>query len=169
MDKISSIIPTNARIKSVDLEGSQAARPGAPTLGRHEGISTVRDRVSLSEDARKASLDDSFKQTMGGARAKDAARAKMVAEINRNFFDSRVKSVAAPAAPASEAVEESSVESAENFAPQKEVGRDSLRESLISKYSQPAIEHETEEPMEAPVKELPASFEEAPVRQFAAE
>lgn|GEM_PF-2118286 len=168
MDKISSIIPSNSRITSVDLEGSQAARPGAPILGRHEGISTVRDRVSLSEAARNASLQDSFKDTMGGARAKDAARAKMVSEINRNFFDSRVKAVAEPT-PASENVAESAVEASENFAPQKEVNRDSLRESLIAKYSQPAVEREVEEPTEAPVRETPAAFREPPMREIAAE
>jgi hypothetical protein len=137
LDKISSILPSNARIKSVDLEGSQAARPGAPTLGRHEGISTVKDRVSLSEAARGQALRDSFKETLGGARAKDAARAKMVAEMTRNFFDNRVKTVAEPE-PVSEGIAESTMQSAEEFAPQKEVGKDSLRESMIAKYSSPA-------------------------------
>lgn len=147
MDKISSIIPGNARIQSVDDEGSQAARPGASTLGRHAGVTSIHDRVTLSDAARNASLSDSFKDTMGGARAKDAARAKMVAEINRNFFENRLKTVAQPS-PASEEASTAAMETAENFEnPVKNMDRDAAREAIIAKYSPPAFEREPEAPI----------------------
>jgi hypothetical protein len=138
LDKISSILPGNARIQSVDTENSQAARPGASTLGRHAGISTVHDRVSLSEAARHASLEDSFKDTMGGARSKDMQRAKMVAEINRNFFENRVKPVAEK--PPAEETAETAMETADTLnLPQKNMTRDSARDAIIARYSHPAL------------------------------
>ncbi len=46
MEKISSIIPTNHRVKSVDMEDSQPVRPGAPSFGRPVGTtSSYREQV----------------------------------------------------------------------------------------------------------------------------
>jgi hypothetical protein len=163
LDKISSIIPGNARIQSVDDEGSQAARPGSSTLGRHAGITTVHDRVSLSDAARNAALKENFKDTMGGARAKDMARAKMVAEINRNFFENRLKTVAQPS-PAAEETSTAAMEAADEFeTPVKNMDRDSAREAIISKYSQPAFERETEAPISKMAVRSEPSFEEKSV------
>ncbi len=54
MEKISNIIPSNARTRSAMVDNSQPVRPGAPTFGRPVGKVTtdavtagIIDRVSL--------------------------------------------------------------------------------------------------------------------------
>ncbi len=86
MEKISSILPSNRRIKSVDLEDSHPIRPGVPTFGRRVGTSAVADRVSLSRNA----PIDALKDTLTYRNPKEAARAKMVNEISTKFFSTRL-------------------------------------------------------------------------------
>lgn len=85
MEKLSSILPTSSRVASVDLDEAPPARPGAPTFGRKEGISTVRDRVTLQEGIKNASAE-----TLYGRNPKDAAHAKMVEDLSRKFFNTRL-------------------------------------------------------------------------------
>lgn len=85
MEKLSSILPTSSRVSSVDLDEAPPARPGAPTFGRKEGISTVHDRVSLQEGLKNASAE-----TLYGRNPKDAAHAKLVADLSRKFFNTRL-------------------------------------------------------------------------------
>jgi hypothetical protein len=53
MDKISSILPGNARIHTVDMDESRSARPGAPSFGRTVGkTASDRDKITISAAAR---------------------------------------------------------------------------------------------------------------------
>lgn len=88
MDKLSSIIPSTSRVTSVNLDEAPPARPGAPTFGRKEGVSTVRDRVSLQNSLREASAD-----TMYGRNPQEAAKAKIVDNITQKFFNTRLTDV----------------------------------------------------------------------------
>ncbi|GIL17697.1 MAG: hypothetical protein BroJett040_14480 [Oligoflexia bacterium] len=92
MEKISSIIPSNARIKSVDMEDSHPVRPGTPTFGRREGTTAnlraaERDRVSISSKAREVMKQE----TVAGRNPREDASVKIVDTITRNFFNTRVK------------------------------------------------------------------------------
>lgn len=91
MEKLSSILPSSPRVTSVDLDEAPPARPGAPAFGRKQGRNTISDRITLSKQAKEMAAQD----TMMVKNPKEAARAKMVEEINRNFFNTRVKPVEA--------------------------------------------------------------------------
>jgi hypothetical protein len=43
MDKISGIVPSSRRVSSVNLKDSPPVRPGMPSFGRPQGISTLAD------------------------------------------------------------------------------------------------------------------------------
>ncbi|MFZ4404386.1 MAG: hypothetical protein ACOYOK_09825 [Pseudobdellovibrionaceae bacterium] len=57
MDKLSLILPNNPRVKNVDTSRSQPVRPGAPTFGRPEGI-TSSQRVKWSDIAEQTMGED---------------------------------------------------------------------------------------------------------------
>lgn len=86
MEKISSILPSNARVKSVDLSEAQPVRPGAPSRGQKEGSTSIRDRITLSSDAK----EQAARETMMGRNPREVSRAKMVEEINKKFFETRL-------------------------------------------------------------------------------
>jgi hypothetical protein len=102
MDKISSILPGNPRVHSVDLEDAPPARPGAPAFGRKAGRNTINDRVTLSQKAKDLAAQD----TMMVRNPKEASRAKKVEELNRRFFETRLQKPEPIAQPASQAVAE---------------------------------------------------------------
>lgn len=85
MEKISGILPSNSRLKSVDLKNSQPSRPGAPNFGQRMGT-TAGDRLSLSEEAAGRVMQE----TLAGYNPKEARHAKIAEQMNRNFFDTRV-------------------------------------------------------------------------------
>ena len=72
---------------SVDLEESHASRPGSPNIGQKQGKVRINDRFNLSEQAKEMAA----KETVMGRDHKDTARAKIVTEMSRNFFNTRVK------------------------------------------------------------------------------
>ena len=78
MDKISGILPTSARISSVDLADSVAIRPGMPTFGARQGVSALKpvDRVS-------------FSSTGTNWKDKQLAANDIVTELTNNFFHNR--------------------------------------------------------------------------------
>lgn len=54
MDKLSSILPGNARIHTVDIDESRPARPGTPSFGRSVGkTASDRDKITISVAARE--------------------------------------------------------------------------------------------------------------------
>lgn len=87
MEKISSILPGNPRVHSVDLEEAPPARPGAPAFGRKPGRNTVSDRITLSAKAKEMAAQD----TMMVKNPKELSRSKMVEELNRRFFETRLQ------------------------------------------------------------------------------
>ncbi|MBL7669353.1 MAG: hypothetical protein JNM39_02595 [Bdellovibrionaceae bacterium] len=85
MEKISKIIPSNARTRQTDVAGSQAVRPGAPTIGK-----VVEDRVSLS----KATLPQGPNGLMTYKPPTDSARVRIAEDVANRFFGQSPKEVA---------------------------------------------------------------------------
>ncbi len=111
MEKLSSILPSSPRIKSVDLDEAPPARPGAPKFGRKQGRNTIGDQVTMSAQARALSAD-SIKAAKD---PKEFARGKMVEDISRNFFETRLNK----SQPKSEEITEK-IESSNELDPSRE-------------------------------------------------
>lgn len=94
MEKLSSILPTSPRVKNVDMTDAHPVRPGTPSYGRPVGISAVRDRLTVSQQAR----DMAFNETLGQINPKEFKSVKIVEDMNRKFFDTKPV-VAKPQAP----------------------------------------------------------------------
>jgi hypothetical protein len=86
MEKLSSILPSNARIRSVDTKDSKPARPGAPLFGRPQGTLSVKDRFSVSKEA----VDRAAQDLSALRNGKEFARARMVEDISNKFFETRL-------------------------------------------------------------------------------
>lgn len=89
MEKISGILKGSARVSSVDLDSAPPVRPGAPSIGGKPGRNTVADRVTLSKRAVELAAQD----PISGRNPRDISRAKKVEELNKKFFDTRLKVV----------------------------------------------------------------------------
>lgn len=115
MEKLSGILPSNSRVTSVDLETGPPVRPGAPSFGRKVGQNTIKDKVTLSNQAKEMALQDSF--LTGKKNPKEVAQAKMVEDLSKKFFETRLQKPAVEVAqPVSEQVMNNQVE-ALNVAP----------------------------------------------------
>lgn len=86
MDKLSSILPTSPRVQAVDMSDAQPVRPGTPTFGRPVGSNVVKDRLSVSQQAK----DMAFKETLAGMNPRDAKGAKIADDMYKKFFDQKV-------------------------------------------------------------------------------
>lgn len=86
MEKISRIVPANARTKAVDVSRSQPVRPGAPTWGRPEGKVTkgIEDKVSFSSIAAERPLEPNYTRGLT-----DARKTKIAREMTEKFFMER--------------------------------------------------------------------------------
>lgn len=111
MDKISGIIPGSARVTAVDLKEASPVRPGTPSFGRPEGVSSLKEAAKLAAIQNAGSnLGQNFGQNIGsnvgtsqkalaahtemaGWRAKDAKNAALAAELSERFFIRNQKSV----------------------------------------------------------------------------
>lgn len=82
MEKISGIIPQNARIASVDMQHARPVRPGVPTFGRPVGKSELADKVTLSSLRKESTVDD-FQTYRNPV---ETRRAKLVEDISNKFF-----------------------------------------------------------------------------------
>lgn len=91
MEKISKIVPMSARMRSINVSRSQAARPGAPEYGRAPAKSDLAEQLTelgvrqsptkFSEDRMSFSgLEDSKPLYK-----KPNPQAKIVDEINQKF------------------------------------------------------------------------------------
>ena len=90
MEKISSILPSNARVKSVDMAAANPIRPGTPAYGRPVGTTaSERDRITVSETARELAS----RESVASQNPKETAKAKVVEQMTRNFFETRLKPV----------------------------------------------------------------------------
>lgn len=87
MEKISGILPSNPRIKSVDMKNAHPQRPGTPDVGQKMGRSSVQDRMRMSEEANDRALQD----TLAVYNPREARHAKIAEDVTRGFFDNRLK------------------------------------------------------------------------------
>lgn len=86
MDKLSGILPSSPRVKSVDLKNAQPARPGAPLFGRPQG-SVSSDRLTLSSAAK----DLAFQETLAARNPREAAQVQIAKDVTRKFFETRLE------------------------------------------------------------------------------
>lgn len=88
MEKLSRILPASPRVKSVDIDEAHPVRPGAPSFGNPVGANPLRDRLTFSDEA----LQKSSEGTVLSGREKDARSAKLIEDMSRRFFETRVQS-----------------------------------------------------------------------------
>lgn len=86
MEKLSSILPSSPRVKSVDIKEMAPVRPGAPAMGRAEGRVSARDRLTLSANAK----DKAFAETMGAKNPREAVHVKIADNVAKKFFETRI-------------------------------------------------------------------------------
>lgn len=86
MDKLSSVLPSSPRVKSVDLKNAKPIRPGAPNFFGAPTGSTAGDRMNISEAAK----DVAFQETLGAHNPRESSRSKMAEEVTRRFFENRL-------------------------------------------------------------------------------
>lgn len=95
MDKISSILPSSARVSSVDLREAAPVRPGAPGFGRPEGASSLRDgeiaRSASRTAATTAQKGDDARHAQMDWRAKEERGAAIARSMSDQFFIDRRK------------------------------------------------------------------------------
>lgn len=86
MEKISGILPGSARLSAVDLKESPV-RPGTPSFGRPEGVSSLREamlaRPAITSSATRAA---NLQIDQLDWRAKDQRSATIAADIAEKFF-----------------------------------------------------------------------------------
>ena len=97
MEKLSGILPSRPRLKSVDMSTAHPVRPGVPAYGRPLGSTALeRDRVSLSEQARQ--LAEASQQAVAtpmaqGRKPSELTKAQIADSLSRQFFDTRLNPV----------------------------------------------------------------------------
>jgi hypothetical protein len=102
MDKISGIIPSSARVSSVDLKESSPVRPGTPNFGRPEGNSSLKGASTAERAAATAAQLEapvkapSMQKEATDWRTKDTMQAKLVNEVSNNFFMKNTSQAEAP-------------------------------------------------------------------------
>lgn len=85
MEKISGILPGSARLSAVDLKESPV-RPGTPSFGRPEGVSSLREAMMARPAIIGTQRIQNLQTDQLDWRAKDARSAAMAAEIAEKFF-----------------------------------------------------------------------------------
>lgn len=85
MEKISGILPSSSRVSSVDMRDAAPIRPGTPSFGRPEGVSSLRD-AKIGETAARAVK---ISQDRLDWKSKDLNQAAMAREISESFFNNR--------------------------------------------------------------------------------
>lgn len=82
MEKISGIIPSSSRVASVDMREAAPVRPGTPSFGRPEGVSSLR-QAKLGDTA--AAATKIGKERLDW-KSKDKQQAAMARELSDRFF-----------------------------------------------------------------------------------
>lgn len=82
MDKISGIIPSSSRVASVDMRDAPPVRPGTPSFGRPEGVSSLRD-AKIGQTAARAGR---INQERLDWKSKDMQNAAVAREMSDRFF-----------------------------------------------------------------------------------
>lgn len=97
MDKISGIIPSSPRVLAVDLKDAAPVRPGTPSFGRPQGVSSLNQTtIDYRHPSLSASMDkfstggigasDAFANPLETWKSKDLKHAAMVQELSDRFF-----------------------------------------------------------------------------------
>ncbi len=89
MEKISSIIPSNSRVTTVDMKSSGTARSGTPGFGRDTLPTKEMDRLHHPETATLAI--ERHKDLMGQREAAKDPRVEIITKLSDKFFNSKAK------------------------------------------------------------------------------
>lgn len=85
MEKISSIIPSNKRIESTDMESARPVRPGANTYGAPVGESgSTRTTKTVAVDGRAGV--DTYKNLMDTRSSKEREHVAAIQALTDSFF-----------------------------------------------------------------------------------
>ena len=95
MEKISGIIASTPRITSADMRNSGVVRPGTPSFGRPQGVSTVANRAEIASGRATDELESLRSAREPNAQPKNE-KAEIVERMAKNFFNNK-PSVAATA------------------------------------------------------------------------
>lgn len=139
MEKLSSILPSNSRITSVDLETGSPVRPGAPAFGRKVGQNTIKDKVTLSNQAKELALQESA--LVGRKNPKEVAQAKMVEDLSRKFFETRLQKPV---------IEEKKMDSE----PQSEAVNEQMADMDLSSVREQIAQYESQQPQAEVVSQV---------------
>ncbi len=85
MEKISQIVRGNSRVAAVDLKGSSAVRPGAPSFGRPMGVSTQAMDSAPTTAARAINVQQELTAN------KKAGPDRVVQDMADQFFMSKIR------------------------------------------------------------------------------
>ncbi len=81
MEKISGIIPSNSRVKTVDMSEAHPVRPGTPAFGRPIGVS------HLSRNVTRSSIDTQLlNESLSTRQRSELERARIVEDVSSGFF-----------------------------------------------------------------------------------
>jgi hypothetical protein len=135
MDKISRILPSSPRINSTDVGDSHPFRPGAPSFGNPEGISSLTDRITRSA----VEPSQQIHQKLATWKTKDEQRAAIAKNVSDGFFMNKKEK--APSAV--NALTDRALDTAEHLqkassAPQSVLGRTYASQSVLDE--SPALE-----------------------------
>ena len=83
MDKISGIVKASPRLTSVDLRDAAPVRPGTPSFGRPEAVSSLKEPLSFGVATPKSV---SIQNEALDWRAKDSQKAAIATELSEKFF-----------------------------------------------------------------------------------
>ena len=98
MDKISGILPSNARVTSVDLKDSSPVRAGTVGFGQAEASSAPR-RQHHSPRMEAAALEPG---EVAKPMTKDEKQADLVRKMNERFFNTNRTEAVSPSTPGSQ-------------------------------------------------------------------
>lgn len=98
MEKISGILPGSSRVTAVDLKEAGPVRPGTPSFGRPQGVSSLKEvsRDSIFPTSQKAINSHN---ELNDWRSKDAKLAAVAAELSDRFFIRNQKEAELPVGP----------------------------------------------------------------------
>jgi hypothetical protein len=92
MEKLSGILASSPRVKAVDTERSQPARPGAPAFGRKEGRNSLgAAKAAFTLAAKEAAENQESAPLVPGSKnykpPTEASKMKIVEDLSRRFFN----------------------------------------------------------------------------------
>ena len=90
MQKISGILPSSARITTVDLKEAGTARPGSPSWGRPSGESNLKANSIVRSAHRALNRHNELMDV----RSKDHMQAEIARRMSENFFKTKAQMAA---------------------------------------------------------------------------